>query len=295
MNSPLRYVYQIGKQNIRQWRHDVRVYVSLFMLGAISLIYIIPFYRNAASIGEPLCVWEAFSALMSNRFSLFLLSSMIVLFFSDFPSINNDSIHFFMSGTRKQWIVAQISYVLVISFMQSLIILLITILPAIFNGSFNNEWSHPVKAMSLGGHVGITPENIRIFIPPILIHSTTPLQAVSIYYLGLYLLCLCCGFIMMYLRILRLNGGTIALLSLNALQWIVGGHSIESIFYAVISWISPFYHVKYSQHLYERNFNPYIPTIQQSFVVLLGVAIVFSCLSIINIKQFDFINKGKDT
>ncbi|MFR9256726.1 MAG: hypothetical protein ACLVJ6_15200 [Merdibacter sp.] len=100
---------------------------------------------------------------------------------------------------------------------------------------------------------------------------------------------LCClyGLSALALRIQWPSGGFIQLVVANVLSWSMGALMPTSAGYAVLAAVSPHYHASLSSH-FVHSVNPYAPTLEVSYGVLLGVILGITVFASVRVKRYDF-------
>ncbi len=286
--SPIRYSIQTARSCFRTWRDAPRMLVLWGMLACFTIIYAVPFAENAKAMGETLQITEVFTAMLNWRFSMLLFSVSILLLFGDLPIIEGFTGNALIKGSRSGWIMGQMLYVAVTSFLLTLFIFAISVLVCLPNIHISDEWSKPVKLLALNGRIAIAPERMKLPFPKSIIQNYTPWIAFA-HSASLFFLMGCFyGLASLTLR-MRFKAASFLLLMLaNAVSWAMGMFDASMKAYAVLSMLSIHYHASLYEHGY-ANANRLLPTLSLSYAVLGCLILLFAVLAFALVRKYDYI------
>lgn len=286
--SKIRYSIQTARSCFRTWRNAPRMLVLLGMIACFTIIYAVPFAENAKAMGETLQVTEVFTAMLNWRFSMLLFSTSILLLFGDLPIIETFTGNALVKGSRRGWMMGQMLYVVVTSFLLTLFIFAISVLVCLPNIHISNEWSKPVKLLALNGRIAISPERMRLPFPKSIVQNYSPWIAFAHSFSLFFLMGCFYGLASLTLRMRFKSASFILLMLANAVSWAMGMFNASMKAYAVLSAFSIHYHTSLYEHGY-ANANSLLPTLGVSYAVLWGLTILFAVLSFVLVRKYDYV------
>lgn len=139
--SDLRLIRESFFSCSRRWVRAPRVLLLFGFIVCLTVTCAVPFAANARLQGEKLQFAEIWIALMNWRFSMLAFSTIVIFLFGELPIVDPFSLNTLLRGTRRLWLAGQILYVLAASLVLCLLILASTLLAALPNLTFSNEWS----------------------------------------------------------------------------------------------------------------------------------------------------------
>ena len=285
--SDLRLIRESFFSCSRRWVRAPRVLLLFGFIVCLTVTCAVPFAANARLQGEKLQFAEIWIALMNWRFSMLAFSTIVIFLFGELPIVDPFSLNTLLRGTRRLWLAGQILYVLADSLVLCLLILASTLLAALPNLTFSNEWSRPVRMMAYSGRIAIPPEQLKLSMSAEILELYSPWAAFGHSAALFYLLCCLYGLSALALRIQWPSGGFIQLVIANVLSWSMGALMPTSAGYAVLAAVSPHYHASLSSH-FVHSVNPYAPTLEVSYGVLLGVILGITVFASVRVKRYDF-------
>lgn len=283
-----RYPIRTAIGCFRTWRSGPRILTILGVIVCFSIIYAVPFGENARAQGEALQVAEAFIAMMNWRFTMLLFSSAILLLFGDLPIIEPVTFSALIKGSRRGWIVGQILYVIVASFIMGLLIFGVSIIVSLPKASFLNEWSRPVKLLANSGRIAISPERMRLMLPQSIVAEYLPWQAFAHSFILFFLTCCFYGLASLTLRMKWKTASFTLLMMINTISWASGMFTINSKAYAVLSMISIHFHASLFMHE-AASANDLLPTLGTSYIVLVIGVIMLMLVAILLVRKYDYL------
>ncbi|MCE5342952.1 MAG: hypothetical protein LLF96_05095 [Eubacteriales bacterium] len=282
-----RFIVQSSRSCFRKWGIGPRIPVLFGLIACLTILYAVPFAENARAQGQPLQCCEIFIALLNWRFSMLIFSSAILLLFGDLPVIDLFTGNALIRGTRRSWIASQILYIVVTSLLLAMFIFVLSMLVSLPNLSFSNVWSRPVSILARSGRVAISPERMRLPMQKSIIMDYLPWEAFGHSFILFFLMGCFYGLGSLVLKLRFRSGSLVLLMIVNAASWTAGVFGIGDSGYAILSIISVHYHTTLFLHEYVA-VNPLLPTLRQSYAIMIGVIAALTLLGLLLVKQYDF-------
>ena len=283
-----------NKKHMPWWLESLSEYIDLRLLLfalymiAISTAFIYPFCENAHHLNRPLQVMEPIIALTSSRFGLFLLSCGFVMMISDIPLLSQCDRSIVQSKGRISWSMHRMVQIVLI-IIGFIVVLTIIIMACMrFNFSISNEWSKPVKAMTLGRRATVDPGKLRMSISSNILYEYLPFEAGFFSVVNLIFLLLFYGLSNMLLRVCGMKESVLILLGFNAIQWLASWFMPGEIMSKIISLLSPLYHANIEAHFSDLSEWKPPTTVGMSTCILLLSVTVLGITNIWASRRRDF-------
>ncbi|NLV58304.1 MAG: hypothetical protein GXY67_05995 [Clostridiales bacterium] len=284
----VRFVVQSSRSCFRKWQSAPRMLTLLGMIACFTIIYAVPFAENAKAQGETLQCAEIFIAMMNWRFTMLLFSTAILLLFGDLPVIEPFTANTLIRGTRRSWITSQILYVAATSLIMAAFIFVITVLVAIPNINFSDDWSRPVKLLTSSGRIAISPERMKLPLPKSIVADYSPWQAFGHSFTFFFLMGCFYGLASLTLRMKLRSASFVLLMIVNAVSWAAGMFARSDAGYAILSMISIHYHASLYTHD-AVTANSMLPSLGTSYAILVCSACVLMVLAAMLVKHYDYV------
>lgn len=283
-----RYILHSTASCFRKWKSAPRMLLLLSFIFCFIIMYAIPFIENARVMGETLQCAEAFIAVMNWRFTMLLLSSVIIVLFGDLPILEPFTVNGMLRGTRRGWAASQILYIILTSFLLALFIFAVTVVLAQPGIVFTNEWSRPVKLLAKGGRIAIPPERMKLGFSQVILDHYLPWQAFFHSFVLFVLMGCFYGLFTLVMKLKIHSGGFLLLLAANALAWSVNIFIPQQTEYGVLSLLSPHYHASLILHAY-RSVNPVLPSVGGSYAIFLCADALLIVRAFISVRRYDIV------
>ncbi|MGE5494652.1 MAG: hypothetical protein ACM3S4_05065 [Burkholderiales bacterium] len=197
-------IMHLCMNNIRRWAANPRFYV-IAVLGAIWIQYLVgPILTFSQAVNVKVTPW-AFPFTLVNWYPAMVIMLGVVLLFCDAPFMNNSTPYECIRSGKKHWVVGQLLYVVAASIIFVLFLVLVSIICLVPNIDFSNEWGKVYNTLAQTS-AGI--EYVQIPISYSIILNYTPLNALLISSLILFLETLFVGLVMFTLNMItnRIGG-----------------------------------------------------------------------------------------
>lgn len=282
--------------NFRQWKGNMRV------LSAFGLVFILCFLLTDKTIqfaeecGSTMQVTEAFIWSFGDSNSILLISLLLLLLFADMPFITSATPFFLCRCSRKIWVMGQLLYIIIATFLYLLFVLLSTCLLCIRYAYPANIWSRTAAnlAYSEAGKELALPATAKI------VEMSRPYQVM----LGIFGLMLLYTLVMVFLMLL-LNlkkgplAGVVGALAFSVYGAILNPENIsallklpDELYYKArvwVGWLSPLNHATFGMHNFGYD---KLPSLRQTGLLFTGIFVVLICLVTIVLKKYSFEFRG---
>lgn len=226
-------------QNMRRWIGNSRVSVAMVIVFLFTLIYTKGLWEVSDVTGEKLSIY-IFPFLMTYRYMKIIFLFPLLMIFCDAPFIDANQQFVMVRSGRKAWGIGQMLYIITASFIYALFMALSAIVVNIGHISFGTGWG---KTLLLAGRTNILELLGRRYdtvkVSPMIVKYYTPLQAMILSFLLLWMICIILGLIIYNLNIIfksNVVGVSAAGLMILATA-LVDGNPLET-WFSPVSWCS---------------------------------------------------------
>lgn len=226
-------------QNMRRWIGNSRVSVAMVIVFLFTLIYTKGLWEVSDVTGEKLSIY-IFPFLMTYRYMKIIFLFPLLMIFCDAPFIDANQQFVMVRSGRKAWGIGQMLYIITASFIYALFMALSAIVVNIGHISFGTGWG---KTLLLAGRTNILELLGRRYdtvnVAPMIVKYYTPLQAMILSFLLLWMICIILGLIIYNLNIIfksNVVGVSAAGLMILATA-LVDGNPLET-WFSPVSWCS---------------------------------------------------------
>jgi len=170
----IRSVLFLGTNNIRRWAYNPKYY-TIAILAVLWMHFIVGSLSSFTnSVGVNATPW-VFPFLFSQRYTPMLLMIGIIVIFSDAPFINLSTPYELIRSGKRNWVKAQISYVVFTSFIWVVFLFIVSILCLLPNLDFSWEWGKVYRTLAQTNAAAEFSVNLAVSYDIIL--GFTPIQA----------------------------------------------------------------------------------------------------------------------
>lgn len=243
----LKMIWLSALMNFKKMYSNPRVYIVLTILFIFQYYTFTPLKEFARYIQQDVSPWS-FPFFIQNPSLFFIIGGTALLFYGHAPFIDDHTDVILIRTGRKNWILGQIIYVVLSSFLYTLIYITGSIVILLPNVEFTQRWGNVLEVLSTE-QISQVPGDITLQFQPIAIimEKFSPIQTM---FLGFLLFWLGTIFIVAVLLFFNLwlgkNSGMIvtgSLISLAYFSVYLGRLNFgeEIFFFSPISWISMTY------------------------------------------------------
>lgn len=298
MRKKIHTVLQMAFYNFRLWKGNVRV-ITTFILAFILCFFLTDkLIMFAEENHTTLQITEAFIWTFGDSNSILLTSILLLLLFADLPFLTTAVPFFLFRGSRVQWVIGQILYIGMATFLYLAFIFFSTCMLSMRLSYVKNSWSKTAATLAYSGG----GKEMKLPVEKKILEMSRPCETVITIFFLLLLYALVMMFIMLFLhiwkgRLVALVGTFLfciygVLLNPENIQKIL--NLPEAFYYKArvgLGWISPLNHATYSMHNFGYD---KLPVIGESFAIFLGELIILTILTIKKMKYYNFEFKGTE-
>ena len=291
-------IWMTAFYNFRQWKGNMRV------ISAFVLVFILCFLLTdktvgfAEECGSTMQVLEAFIWAFGDSNSILLISLLLLLLFADMPFITTATPFFLSRCSRKIWVLGQMLYIVLATFLYLLFVLFSTCVLCMQYAYPANIWSRTAAnlAYSQAGKELALPATAKI------VEMSRPYQVM----LGIFGLLLLYTLVMVFIMLLcNLKWGSVAGI-LGALAFSIYGallnpenisvlfHLPEELYYKArvwVGWLSPLNHATFTMHDFGYDL---LPTLRQTGMIFAALFVILILLVMRVLRTYGFEFRGTE-
>ena len=287
----LRQILLTAFANFRRWKKNPQIILAFCLAFIVSFLLsdkVLVFAKEHDTI---LQMAETFIWTFGDAQSVLIISLLLLLLFADMPNLGNDVPLFLVRIDRKVWVLGQILYLILATFLFLCFILLSTCILASSQAFVANMWSDTAAVLGYSdiGYELNVPSFVKVmelnFPYQVMFHIFGLMLGYSIVMAG----------IILFFNMVKDNGGMIAgiiysgfgfLLTPDTLSDILHIPAVQSRYANIIfGWISPLNHATYYMHRFGYD---NLPKLWVSYVFFAGVAVLVFLLCLLRIRRYTF-------
>ncbi len=292
LRNSINQIWQIALYNFRGWKKNPKLFIT-FGLGFVLCFLLtdksVKFsyeYETIMQAVEPF-VWS-----FGDSNSIMLASLLLILLFSDMPFLGTGIPFYLMRTTRFRWMLGQVVYITLATFIYMLFVLVSSIIVCAANAFSGNMWSETgaILGYSQAGKAVALPSSVKTM------EMSTPYQCMSIIFLLMLLYTLVCVFIMFYFNLKKGKFWGIASVFTFSLYGFLLNPQIfkqlfdlrdEQMYIANVAtgWLSPLNHATYYMHNFGYDL---LPRLWHTYIFYAVVISVLFILSYFTIRKYNF-------
>lgn len=143
----IRQVQMICMNRITEMLKSARFYVAILLFFVMIYSMVSPIRIMALQTGYRSAPW-IFPYLVQNYFIQMIIMLGFVLLFCDAPFLTEESPYMIVRTGRKVWLIGQIIYIILISFLFTLGLMIVTVIPLLPYIYVKNEWGKLLGTLS---------------------------------------------------------------------------------------------------------------------------------------------------
>lgn len=242
--------------------------------------------------GTPVQAVEPFLWTFGDTTAILLSSMLLLLLFSDLPKMSPASPYQLIRITKRQWLIGQFIYVVLVTGIYVAIMMIVTVLLCMKMSYIGNIWSETaaILAYSKVGEELNVPSTVKVM------ESILPYGCAFQVTLLLFFYALTLGFaILMGNLLFQKNGGMILGLLYSLYGFLLNRDVLGKLLHkedyemytinVLIAWISPVSHASYARHNFGYD---HLPTVGQSCIVFAAILGLFVFISAKGLKKYPF-------
>lgn len=294
----MKQIVYTALSNFRRWHKNPQIILCFLLAFIFCFLLSDKVMQFAKAHNTYLQGMEAFIWTFGDSQSVLAISTLLLLLFADMPNLSNDVPYFMVRTDRKTWMLGQILYLILATFVFILFILLSTILLSAQRAYPANMWSDTAAVLgysTIGEKIAV-PAFVKV------LELTFPYQCTMHIFLLMTGYAVTMASLILFLNLCKNNGGMIGgvifsgfgiLLNPDIVaEWF--GISTSNIRYAniIFGWLSPLNHATYYMHNFGYD---NLPRLWMSYLFFALSSILFFILSLIKIKNYAFQFTGTQT
>ena len=288
----VRQIGQIALYNYRQWIKNPRIIMTFALSFTICFLLSDKALDFSASYAKTMQAAEPFIWTFGDASSIMIISTLLILLYSDIPMLNAGVPFYLMRTTRRRWLFGQVVYIVSSAAVYMAFVLISTVAICAKNCFPGNMWS------ATGAILGYSKmgEKVQLPIAVKVMEHVTPYECMGQIVLLMLCYCLCLVLLMLVLNLkwgrrAGIVGGIVyslygLLLSPETIRMALKIPQEESFRANVIlGWISPLNHATYEMHNfgYDR-----LPTLAQSYTIFAVMIGGLTLLAVWLMRNYSF-------
>jgi hypothetical protein len=280
----LRQVWAVSAYNFRTWRRNPRIIIT-FLLADKAV-------RFAQGYKTTMQIVEAFVWTFGDSNSILFASLLLVMLFADLPYLGSGVPYYLMRIDRRTWMLGQILYVVLATFIYLLFILAATSLICMNNSFIGNMWSETAAILgySGAGQAVALPATVKT------LEMSTPYPCMATIFLLMLLYTLLLMSVMLAVNIRRGQfWGVVSVFALSLYGFLVQPATFNTflqlpdrqmyIANVLAAWVSPLQQATYSMHNfgYDR-----LPRLWMTYALYGAGILFFFFLSLRAMRKYSF-------
>lgn len=242
--ASFRMIWLSAQTNFHKIAFNPRVYIVLAIMFIYQYYTFSPLKELANYLQQDVSPWS-FPFFIQNPSLFFIIGGTALLFYGHAPFIDGHTDFLLIRTGRRNWILGQILYMILSSFLYTLLYVIGSIVILLPNVVFTKEWGSVLEVLSTE-QISQIPREIGLQFQPIAIVMAefSPIQAMMIGFLLFWLGTLFIAAILLFFNLmLGKNSGMIvagALISLAYFSVYLGRLNFgdQIFFFSPVSWVS---------------------------------------------------------
>lgn len=287
----LKQIWIIAMENFRKWRRNPQI-IMAFCLGFIICFLlsdkVMVFAENSDTIMQ---ILEPFIWTFGDADSVLIISLCLLLLFGNMPNLNNEVPFLLVRTNRICWMLGQILYLTLATFIYVAFILISTCILSSSNAFVENMWSESAAILGYSdiGSQLYVPSFVKVmelsYPYTCMLHIFLLMIGYSLFMSGVILFC----------NLWKKKGGMIGAIIFSGFGFlltpnVIGawmGLSLENMKTAniIFGWISPLNHATYYMHNFGYD---NLPRLYQSYLFFAVGSLILFLLSLWKIKKYQF-------
>lgn len=277
--------------NFRRWHKNPQIILCFLLAFIFCFLLSDKVMQFAITHDTYLQGMEAFIWTFGDSQSVLAISMLLLLLFADMPNLSNDVPYFMIRIDRKTWMLGQILYLILATFVFIVFIFLSTVLLSAQRAYPANMWSDTAAVLgysNIGAKIAV-PAFVKV------LELTFPYQCTVHIFLLMTGYAVTLASLVLFLNLCRNNGGMIGGVIFSGFGMLLNpdivaewfGISTGNIRYAniIFGWLSPLNHATYYMHNFGYD---NLPKLWMSYLFFALTSVLFFILSLVKIKNYAF-------
>lgn len=285
-------VWQIVLYNFRSWKKNPRVIITFGLAFVLCFLLTDKAVKFSYEYETILQMVEPFVWTFGDSNSIMLASLLLILLFSDMPFLGVGIPYYLMRTTRFRWLIGQVLYITLATFIYMLFILASSIIICAKNAFPGNMWSETgaILGYSAAGKAVALPSTVKTM------EMSTPYECMITIFGLMLLYTLVCVFIMFVMNLKKgkfWGIGSVFAFSLYGFllnpQFFKETLKLtdEQLYIANVAtgWASPLNHATYHMHNFGYDL---LPRLRHTVMIDGGIILVLFILAYLAVRKFNF-------
>ncbi|MEX1377668.1 MAG: hypothetical protein AB1Z23_09410 [Eubacteriales bacterium] len=288
----LSQIWEICLYNFQSWKKNPRIFITFslaFVLCFLLTDKAVKFsyeYETIMQVAEPF-VWS-----FGDSNSILIASLLLILLFSDMPFLGVGIPYYLMRTTRFRWMLGQVLYIVLATFIYMVFILVSSIVLCAKNAFPGNMWSET------GAILGYSPAGKAVALPSMVktMEMSTPYECMATIFLLMLLYVLVCVFIMFAVNIKKGKfWGIASVFSFSLYGFLLNPQIFkqalnlqdEQMYIAnvITGWLSPLNHATYHMHNFGYDL---LPRMWHTYIFYGGLILLLFIISYFAVRKYNF-------
>jgi hypothetical protein len=290
--TSLRQVWTVSAYNFRGWRKNPRIIITFALAFVLCFLLSDKAVRFASDYKTSMQIVEAFVWTFGDSNSILVSSLLLILLFADLPFLGAGVPYYLMRIDRRTWMLGQILYVVLASFLYMLFILVSTSLICMGNSFVGNMWSQTAAILGYSG------AGKAVALPALVktLEMSTPYRCMVTIFALMLLYTLFVMSVMLLVNIRRGQfWGIVSVFVLSLYGFLVNPQTFNAflqlpdryMYYANVlaGWASPLQQATYHMHNFGYDL---LPRLWMTYAIFGGFILFFFFLSLNAMKKYSF-------
>ena len=294
--SEIKQVFTVVSFNFRQWNRNPRIIMTFILAFVLCMLLTDKAISFAMQYGTTMQIMEAFVWTFGDANSIMISSLLLILLFADMPFIGAITPYYLVRTKRTVWLLGQVVYVVLATFVYMAFILMVTVLISMQVSFSGNMWSETGAILAYSG-VGIEvmlPASLKTMI------MSYPYQCAGHVFLLMLLYTLFLSSFMMMMNLRKGKfWGVIGVFLLSIYGLILNPQIFmevlklpEAVAYkanVAVGWLSPLNQATYYMHNFGYD---YLPRLWMTYLIFIGLIALCFFAAKAGMKKFNFMFIG---
>ena len=291
----LSQVFAAVRYDFRMWRGNIRVLLTFLLAFIFCFLLSDKAASFAYSVNTTMQAFEPFIWTFGDANSVLMISLLLVLLFADMPYLDAGAPYYLVRMKRRTWVMGQVIYVLIATFIYVTFIFTVTTLICMGNSFIGNMWSETAAILGYSG------AGKQIVLPALVktLEMSRPYSCAGTIFLLMLGYTMVLSLLMLFAKLRHGKAaGIVAAFGFSLFGLLLNPELIKTVFSisdsemykanVAVGWLSPLNHATYHMHSFGYDL---LPKLWQTYLVfgLLSALLMILILRAIRRYSFDFL------
>ena len=288
-----RQVLSIAGHNFSSWHKNPRVFMTFALAAILCFLLSDKAVRFAQEYETLMQIGETFVWTFGDSNSILLSSLLLILLFIDMPFLDV-SVPFMLYRVRRStWLLGQMLYIGLATFFYMVFVLVMTVFFSMHISFSGNQWSETAAMLGFSG------AGRAIAIPALVktLEMSRPYECMGVIFLLMLLYMLLMMTLMFFFTIARGSfWGVGSVLGFSIFGFLLNPQLFKTLLQIEddrmmyianlwAAWLSPLQHATYHMHNFGYDM---LPRLWMTYCIFGGLILLFSILSYLGIRKYNF-------